>query len=211
MCESKMQAVSIRYRNDDSTSIFPAVQFYSTIILDGYRLTALLEEARYLFKDVDVRQPMTNIYLPRFLGFNMIFIQTYQHGRERLRSHYHLIAIAMRSIEQPYNPNPIMAEVSTSNRCPHISELFNASVMAYVYLKRFKFYQLPCTENKNLRCFYDENYMCICDRNSTADCFMFDHDGGKCTGANRCENEAICVQDNVKNPLNYACICPGEL
>lgn len=95
-----------------------------------------------------------------------------------------------------------------SKRCPRITELFNASVMASSLLRRMKYYHLPCRENQHLQCFYDEDRLCICTEERHANCLDFDHQMTyDCHGAVFCQNEAQCFQNHPTCPSSLLCVC----
>ncbi|CAF1277967.1 unnamed protein product [Didymodactylos carnosus] len=81
--------------------------------------------------------------------------------------------------------------VVPSNRCPHFSELFNRTVSSDTYLRRVKYYQLPC-EQKHVRCFYDENSMCLCNKDNYVECFPYKHELVQCKGISYCQNGTSC-------------------
>ncbi|CAF0948111.1 unnamed protein product [Didymodactylos carnosus] len=61
----------------------------------------------------------------------------------------------------------------------------------YHWLKRVKYYHQPCQQYHDLKCFHDEQQMCLCAEDHRADCFEFDHNMTyNCDGHNYCENGA---------------------
>ena len=102
----------------------------------------------------------------------------------------------------------ISAEIKSNYNCPNIAELFNATVLAYHSLRRLKHYQVPCIERHLLKCFYDDELMCVCDMHRYANCFEFTHNMNyTCRGINHCENEGQCFQDNSTCPTRSMCMC----
>jgi len=92
--------------------------------------------------------------------------------------------------------------------CVNISKFFNSTILAYENLRQWKYYQLPCLENLKLKCFYDEIFMCICDKNRYSNCFEFNHNMTyNCQGSNQCENNGKCFQDNATCPEESICMC----
>jgi len=114
-------------------------------------------------------------------------------------------------VEYKYSTN-ISLRVKNSNRCSHITELFNASFSQMHLLRRMKYYHIPCQERKNhLACFYDDNHtMCICNHTlGQANCLTFNHsaENYNCKGENVCKNGGLCVHDQPKCPSSSICVC----
>ena len=50
--------------------------------------------------------------------------------------------------------------INPSDRCPHISELFNQTFIQWHLIRRIKYYHLPCqNQSLNLSCFYDDVHL----------------------------------------------------
>ncbi|CAF0776099.1 unnamed protein product [Adineta steineri] len=129
--------------------------------------------------------------------FHILFI-------ELLKSDYYLI-IKQQTIQKL---NQIQMKLSSNQQCVSIHELMNSTLKSYTYLHRIKYYPLLCRQYKELMCFYDETYMCICDLDRFSNCFIFNHSlTYDCQGHNYCENNAQCFQDNPKCPVESLCIC----
>ncbi len=80
----------------------------------------------------------------------------------------------------------ISIDINIDNMC---GKLFNSTILAYEKLRRWKYYRLACLENLKLKCFYDEIYMCICDKNRYSNCFEFNHNVQK--------NLYVCVKNVI--------------
>ncbi|CAF1222459.1 unnamed protein product [Adineta steineri] len=129
--------------------------------------------------------------------FHLLFI-------EPLKRNYYLI-IKQESFRKL---NHIQMKLSPNQRCVSTDELMNSTLKSYTYLHRIKYYPLLCRQYKQLMCFYDETYMCICDLNRFSNCFIFNHSMTyDCQGQNYCENNGKCFQDNLKCPVQALCIC----
>ncbi|CAF3396155.1 unnamed protein product [Rotaria socialis] len=103
----------------------------------------------------------------------------------------------------------IQTELVAQQRCYFIDELLNETVRSYPRLHRIKYYPLLYRQHRELKCFYDENYMCLCDMDRFSNCFAFDHSiTYDCQGYNDCENGGQCFQDNTTCPSLSICVCP---
>ena len=103
--------------------------------------------------------------------------------------------------------------INSSDRCPHINEVFNETIVQLHLIRRIKYYHLPCqNQSLNLSCFYDDIHLCLCydfDQQRLANCFKFDHNMKfDCFGQSDCENDGQCFQDNPDCPTRSICICP---
>ena len=104
--------------------------------------------------------------------------------------------------------------IRVSNRCRHIRELFNDTVIQLHPLRRIKYYQIPCQRNApDLMCFYDDVHLCLCQdhrRHRVANCFEFNHNMTfNCLGQSVCQNDAQCFQDSPTCPRRSMCVCPA--
>ncbi|CAF4061131.1 unnamed protein product [Adineta steineri] len=123
---------------------------------------------------------------------------------ELLKNDYYLI-IKQETIQKL---NHIQMKLSSNQQCVSIHELMNSTLKSYTYLHRIKYYPLLCRQYKELMCFYDETYMCICDLDRFSNCFIFNHSlTYDCQGQNYCENNGRCFQDNPKCPVEALCVC----
>jgi hypothetical protein len=63
--------------------------------------------------------------------------------------------------------------------------------------------------NNKLLCFYDEYYMCLCNREHFANCFHFEHNHNLkfCRYNYHCFNDGKCLTDNPKCPRLTICEC----
>jgi hypothetical protein len=108
----------------------------------------------------------------------------------------------------------IIKTLHPSDRCEHINQTFNDTIMKSHLLRRIKYYHLPCQRRSlyNLSCFYDDIHMCLCDDfgdKRHANCFEFDHEMKlDCFGESGCENGAQCFQDSPVCPQTSICLCP---
>ncbi|CAF3963758.1 unnamed protein product [Adineta steineri] len=129
--------------------------------------------------------------------FHIVFI-------EFLNNNYYLI-IKQETFQKL---NHIQMKLSSNQQCVSIHELMNSTLKSYTYLHRIKYYPFLCRQYKQLMCFYDETYMCICDLDRFSNCFIFNHSMTyNCQGQNYCENNGRCFQDNPKCPVEALCVC----
>jgi hypothetical protein len=61
---------------------------------------------------------------------------------------------------------------------------------------------------KHLKCFYDEAYMCLVDKNGFPDCLLYNHNVVNCSSGNKCLNDGKCLQSKNLGRYEFACICP---
>ncbi|CAF1264678.1 unnamed protein product [Rotaria sp. Silwood1] len=104
-------------------------------------------------------------------------------------------------------------EVTPLDRCEHLSEILNETIVKFHILHRIKYYHLPCPrQSPLLACFYDNTHFCSCynfDYQCLANFFEFNssikHD---CFGQSNCENGAKCLQDKAPCPQASICVDP---
>jgi hypothetical protein len=111
-----------------------------------------------------------------------------------------------------YNDVPsaiISTQIISSQRCPHIRELFDQQTIDYPVLRRVKYYHIPCDKHPDLACFHDNDvFMCLCTKDRQANCFHFDFNMTyNCRGLNDCQNGAQCFQDHPVCPTMKMCVC----
>ncbi|CAF1635488.1 unnamed protein product [Rotaria sp. Silwood1] len=117
------------------------------------------------------------------------------------------------SLMNENNRRTILMRVQSDRRCRHVRELLNRTLISLHLLRRIKYYQLPCKQQWNLACFYDEKYMCYCtNRNESreAQCFTIGHNEmNSCQGMSNggCLNGARCFQDQLICPTMVTCVC----
>ncbi|CAF1198072.1 unnamed protein product, partial [Didymodactylos carnosus] len=124
---------------------------------------------------------------------------------ELFNQNYYLIVLRETFIESEY----IRTKLTSKQRCVSVHELLNTTFRSYSRLKRIKYYPLLCRQHQQLMCFYDENYMCICDLDRFSNCFTFDHSTTyDCHGYSDCKYGGQCFQDNITCPSVSVCVCP---
>ncbi|CAF1360066.1 unnamed protein product [Adineta steineri] len=125
-------------------------------------------------------------------------------------NNYYLI-----TVQKTYHPSAIISTtINPSDRCKHINELFNETIVKLHLLRRIKYYHVPCQRQHSpaLLCFYDDSHFCLCNdygKERVANCFEFNASiEHNCFGQSNCENGAQCLQDKYICPQTSICICP---
>jgi hypothetical protein len=67
-------------------------------------------------------------------------------------------------------------------------------------------YHLLCDAPYSLMCFHDENYFCLCDKYSHAECSRYNSTLDKCSG--RCRSGGQCIRGNLDDQRDFVCLCP---
>ncbi|CAF1305466.1 unnamed protein product, partial [Didymodactylos carnosus] len=97
--------------------------------------------------------------------------------------------------------------VSITNRveCSNVKSLFEKLNIPI----NVKNYHLPCKYDKSLRCFFDEDYLCICDKhNDPVQCYLYDHHFHICRNQT-CLQKGVCLHGNIYNGGDWICVCPN--
>ncbi|CAF1466728.1 unnamed protein product [Rotaria sp. Silwood1] len=151
------------------------------------------------FRTIPFIQNSLIIYRSR--PFHLVFIELY--------NKIYYLAIIQKTSKQSTTINTM---INPSDRCLHINELFNETIVKMHALRRIKYYHLPCQRySSNFSCFYDDVYICLCydyRQQRLANCFEFDHNMKfDCFGQSVCENQGQCFQDSPDCPERSTCIC----
>ena len=146
-------------------------------------------------KKIPFSQPTLTLYTSQ--PFHIVFVQI-------PNGHYYLAIL-----REVYIPSEhILTQIQYDQLCLSINQL-NHTLMNETYLYRTKFYPLICRKNLHLKCFYDDELMCICDLDRFSNCFQFNHSTNyDCQGYNQCENAGQCFQNNRTCPTKSTCVCP---
>ena len=99
--------------------------------------------------------------------------------------------------------------IISQHRCKSIQVLLNQQIQSLPTWHRAKYYHIPCQNQSDLVCFYDNNYfMCLCNTDRHANCFKFEYNQtDNCFGYNYCQNGGECHQDNKTCPTTSLCFC----
>jgi len=69
----------------------------------------------------------------------------------------------------------------------------------------FKYHHI-CRNNSQRLCFFDKDYLCICQRDHyRVDCFMYDTLIDHCT---KCLSKGKCVKGDIHDENDFICLCP---
>ncbi|CAF3617181.1 unnamed protein product [Rotaria sp. Silwood1] len=129
--------------------------------------------------------------------FHILFIEFSNHN-------YYLTVLRETFIQSEY----IKTKIQLNNQCNSVQQIMNSTFQIYSYLHRIKYYPYFCRQYKELMCFYDENYMCLCDFDRYSNCFVFNHSIiYNCQGYNDCQNDDQCFSNNATCPSMSICIC----
>ena len=166
---------------------------------------------RRLLRNAPLEKPLPMFHWERVThGFNFAFVQLYINAHDAY-GQYYLIALhneTVPHISQKLPPVHLNTHVLAKNRCPYIDQLFPETLLQLNPLQRAKFYQEPCQKQHDLKCFHDETFMCLCNRDRLPDCFLFIHRLTNCSSTYVCINDGLCLQENeIRNPLGYVCLC----
>ncbi|CAF4455972.1 unnamed protein product [Rotaria sp. Silwood2] len=190
-CEIFKNQIDITF-NDENIGMMSIiwVHFITSIENGGHQRNTLLKKIKFA-------QNLISVFTTD--PFHAVFI-------ELTNRTYYLAVLRERFIESEYIPTKILPNY----RCSSIHELMNNTFSNYYLLRRIKYYPYLCQQKEQMKCFYDEKYMCICDINRFANCFTFNHTiSHDCQGENICKNDGLCFQDTLKCPLTSICVCPA--
>ncbi|CAF1136975.1 unnamed protein product [Adineta steineri] len=100
-----------------------------------------------------------------------------------------------------------MYMISTPQQCPHVMVLLNQKPFdnqdGIPIL--FKYHRI-CQYYKDLYCFYNDDYLCICELDHhRANCLLHDINIDRC---NYCFSNGKCLRGSLKDEKNFFCICP---
>ena len=117
---------------------------------------------------------------------------------------YYLIILQEKGITSA----KITSEISPSHRCLPVEQIFNKTILDRHFLRRIKYYHIPCRENDALICFYDSTQMCLCNLDRETNCLEFDYTTqSTCRSNDSCENDGFCFEDDPKCPTASFCAC----
>ena len=117
------------------------------------------------------------------------------------------------AMQKTYQPSATFIKTLVpSDRCQHISELFNETILQLHLLRRIKHYHVPCQrETPAVSCFFDDQHLCVCQTHNEqrmSNCFDFNHQlEFNCFGQSGCENGAQCFQDSTTCAKTSICTC----
>jgi len=113
-------------------------------------------------------------------------------------------------VNKDYNRSKVIRkQITSSDRCSYINEYLNETIVNYPLIRRMKYFHVPC--QNLISCFYDQNHFCLCNQfgyKRIANCFefnsTFEHD---CLKLSTCQHGSQCLQDDIRCPQTYGCVC----
>ncbi|UJR13075.1 hypothetical protein I4U23_000099 [Adineta vaga] len=189
-----------------SSSLADRVNGFSTVVFAHFLEQhhdspgIMIVQNRVLHKQVQFNKPFhvlnnNQMYLSSFILLQIYF--------EPNKFDFYIAAIIKNSLTN------ITTTVYQSNRCPHVNELLlNRTIREFPPLKKVKYYQYACEVNNTIKCFYDEAYLCFCDKYLRPECLFFQQQTTQCT-IDYCKNNGQCVQNNFNGIWDFGCVCGG--
>jgi hypothetical protein len=186
-CEQQRTIILIAFHETIDIPSWLFIHFIRAKDTDELIRTSVMKKIAY---DQDSVTVYTSIL------FNLAFVQ--------MLNKYYLIILREENIDFMN----ISTMINPSYRCKSIEELFNVTFAHRDLIKRIKSYHIPCKQQLELVCFYDDVYFCLCNLDRQANCFEFNHSMRyDCDGNNFCENGGECFVDDPKCPTSSMCIC----
>ncbi|UJR24120.1 hypothetical protein I4U23_027087 [Adineta vaga] len=140
------------------------------------------------------------------LPYHIVFIELLDKEGNK---NYYLI-----SIQKKYQSSLIIKKsINSFDQCLNINELLNETIMNYHFLRRIKYYHLPCQRSSTLLCFYDEQQFCLCQQldhyeQRVTNCLNFNYTSDvNCRGKSICEHNGKCFEENSRCPKYFLCQC----
>ena len=135
---------------------------------------------------------------------NLIMVKKLAHDQNTISFYisklYHMVFLKILDnyyipVIQQYLTHHLSTSISSKQRCHHINELFNSTIIKLLPLiRRVKYYSLLCQNRTEAWCFFDEIYMCLCTIEQDADCSKSDHQTKLiCKQNGYCKNVALDV------------------
>ena len=157
----------------------------------------LLHRDFLFFRNVHSNTQLIINYAGQTILPSFVFAQRFDSNT--LNDFYYLLVLSNK------NRSHLTTEIRETHRCPHVNESLNSTLINESLLKRIKFYHVYV---KNVKCFYDETYMCLVDKNGFHDCLIYNHNITNCIERTYCENGGRCLQRKKLGQLDYVCVCP---
>ncbi|UJR11986.1 hypothetical protein I4U23_016164 [Adineta vaga] len=189
-CENIQNRIDIEFPKKLITTISSVLIHLITIYETSNHLqNTLLKQIKY--GENSVTMMTTN-------PFHLVFLEVF-HGD------FYLIV----KREQFIQSESIQTKVLSNYQCMFVNKLLNDTLKSSHYLHRIKYYPLLCRQNKDLRCFYDEIYMCVCDQDRFSNCLTFNRTTTyDCNQReNPCQNHGKCFLTNQTCSSTIQCLC----
>ena len=72
-------------------------------------------------------------------------------------------------------------------------------------MKKVKYYHRACKVSNTSNWFYDEAFLCFCDKDRVPDCLFFKREETHCT-KDYCKNNARCVKNDFNGVWDFGCV-----
>ncbi|CAF4614890.1 unnamed protein product, partial [Rotaria socialis] len=160
-CENHDVKITISFHKDIKLPLTILVHFIQV-------KKGAAHERATTFKTIPPNQDSVSLYWSH--PFHIVFIELFN-------KNYYLTVI-----QRLYQRSLVINKrINSKDRCKHISELFNETMVQLHLVRRIKYYHLPCQQklSVNLSCFYDDVHLCLCENDGhqrSANCFKFEHD-----------------------------------
>ncbi len=204
ICSSEYFSDYCQYRVAHLTIQIPRTAQYIPVMITHFLHTPnnipgiLSHRSTFFMKNIHPGSQMIILdHQQQFLS-PVILLQTFVDLASNYGSYY-LLALL------DHNRTSLTKMLTFDNRCIHVSERLNKTIMNFTWIERVKLYHHYF---KDIRCFYDEIYMCLVDDYQLIDCLFFNHDVAHCTDRNYCENGGRCLEDKKIGQVQFACVCP---
>ena len=184
-CEQSRFTIQINLRTT-SKAVVSVIQLYD---VDPYTLQLLIQRQQL----ISGLPTAVRLYHRKTIAPTLGILKRYNDSRA---FDYYILYIRVNE--------PSIIINSTPEYCPSVASLLSLRG-DYPNAAVFK-YHLLCRNNDKLFCFYDDNYLCICEENHThVDCFGLDTSVDQC---NFCFSDGKCLRGNLDNPTDIICFCP---
>jgi hypothetical protein len=201
-CQYSSAQISINLKHlwsDDQTKIEIPLVIVQLVDLVSQISVTTIENCDF-FNNVPLNTDVI-VYSQRWKLPMFAFVQVYFDADTS--SDYYLVAFTKS------NARVVRTRILSSNRCPHVKEYLDTSIMSMPYIQRVKHYFSPCLF-VDTRCFYDEKNIFLCDAQANSDCLYFNHSESSChTNKHVCLNNGQCYQSiPISAQSHVACVCP---
>ncbi|UJR12233.1 hypothetical protein I4U23_016410 [Adineta vaga] len=171
---------------------------YSSPIILMYIFTVGIFDPRYL----ELEQIVVPVQLKMFQKPIEIYVETdFKLIFAKIDQSFYL------TIAQETFKNNISTSIDPAQRCPLINEVLNTSLANLHQIRRIKYYYTICQNDVNLRCFFDDPYMCLCTNDRHANCLKLKQIPSVCRHKTYCENNGQCLDDGSLCPVETVCNC----
>lgn len=127
---------------------------------------------------------------------------------------FHLVIIQINNkyylaaLQHPAKLN-ILTSINPKQECLPSESLFDSTVLKKQKYERIVYYYELCGKLRNLNCFIDDTFLCLCTNDHHANCLKFTrYQNFQCPVKNYCQNQAHCLQDHPSCPSTKTCLCP---